>query len=270
MRAWRVPGRIRRWSPAVAIVAVSGAAVAGVVLAAQSKPATPKIVVGGIQVANVAVPKDDMFGRPFMSENGTTLVLWVQMPPGQGLIEIDDDASLLQRFADDKGTNLGGRLDSFPDEFKDGSGATMDIKSTGLPAAGATRLIAEGVLAMSVADGTKPLRVSGVQLQNGRTFVLGPTTVTLAEVAADGKEQKFTLKLPRQAMEMIKDVRFFDAKNQPLEGRRTGTGYMNDAGEMSISVTTTLRTLTIEFEVWQGRRTIKVPFKLQAGVGLGG
>ena len=53
------------------------------------------------------------------------------MPAGQGLIEIDDDASLLQSFTDDKGTNLGGRLGSFPDEFKDGSGGTVEISSPG-------------------------------------------------------------------------------------------------------------------------------------------
>ena len=83
-------------------------------------------------------------------------------------------------------------------------------------------------------------------------------------------EQTFTLKLPRTVMEGIKDVRFFDAKGQPVEGHKSGTGYMNDAGEMSLSVKSKLKALSIEFDVWQGRRTIKVPFKVQAGVGLGG
>jgi hypothetical protein len=134
---------------AIAVAAAGAAAILSAQARQGGAPALPKIVVGGIQVANVAVPKDDMFGRPFMADNGTTLVLWVQMPPGQGLIEVDDDASLLQRFVDDKGTILEGRLDPFPDEFKDGSGATLDITSKNLPAADATRLIAEGVLSGS-------------------------------------------------------------------------------------------------------------------------
>ena len=119
----------------------------------------PEVVVGGIQVAKVVVSDDDWSAKPFNSSNGTKLVLWVKMPSGTGLIEIDDDTSLLSHFGDDKGTDLGGSLDSFPDEFKDGSGATMDITSDGMPAAGATALVAEGTLVMNVATGTKPTKV---------------------------------------------------------------------------------------------------------------
>jgi hypothetical protein len=33
-------------------------------------------------------------------------------------------------------------------------------------------------------------------------------------------------------------------------------------------VKTALKTVTIEFDVWQGLRVIKVPFKVSAGIGL--
>ena len=66
----------------------------------------------------------------------------------------------------------------------------------------------------------------------------------------------------------IKNVVFLDAKGQPIEGRRTSSGYMNDAAEMGFSVKTAAKTLTLEFEAWQGLRTIKVPFKVKAGLGL--
>ncbi len=42
----------------------------------------------------------------------------------------------------------------------------------------------------------------------------------------------------------------------------------NDAAEMTFSVKTAARTLTLEFEAWQGLRKIKVPFKVKAGLGL--
>ena len=83
-----------------------------------------------------------------------------------------------------------------------------------------------------------------------------------------GDTQTFTLKLPRQVMTGLKDVVFLDAKGQPIEGRRTSSGYMNDAAEMGFSVKTAAKTLTLEFEAWQGLRTIKVPFKVRAGLGL--
>lgn len=237
---------------------------------AASAPSTslPEIVVGGIQVVKVAVARDDFSGKPFNSDNGVKLVLWIKMPAGQGLIEVDEDASILQLFADDKGTDLGGKFGSFPDEFKDGSGGTIDIESSGAPAAGATRLVAEGTVALSVASGTKPQRIPNVRLEDGRTFKLGQTTVTLAEVSTADEQQKFTLKLPRSVMEGIKSVSFLDVKGQALEGDSGGRGYFNDNAEMSFSVKTALKTVTIEFEVWQGLRQVKVPFKVRAGISL--
>jgi hypothetical protein len=266
---------LRRGVSRIGLIAAGSAVFVGT-LGAQGRQAgvpagaQPQILPGGIQIANVVAPKDEMLARPFNSENGTKLVLWVKMPPGQGLIEIDEDTSILQSFTDDKGTNLGGRLDNFPDEFKDGSGGTLEITSSALPAAGATKLMAEGTLALNVASGAKPERVANVRIENGRTFLLGKTTITVAEVESSSDEQKFTLKLPRTIMEGIRDVKFYDAKGAALEGRRTGSGYMNDAGEMGLAVTTALKTVTLEFEVWQGRRVIKVPFKVQTGLGVGG
>lgn len=236
-----------------------------------AKPASgplPEVLVGGIQIAKVTLTDDDMLARPFNTENGTKLVLWVKMPKGQGLIEVDDDASLLERFADDKGTDLGGSLDNFPDEFKDGSGATLEITSSAIPAATATRLLAEGKLSMAIATGSKPQRVANVHLENDRSFALGQTKVVVAEVSAEGEEQRFTFKLPRQVMLRIRDVKFFGAKNQPIEASSAGGGYFNDEGEMGYRVKTTQKTLTVEFDMWQGQRTIEVPFKVSAGLGL--
>jgi hypothetical protein len=193
-------------------------------------------------------------------------VLWVKMPAGQGLIDIDEDASLLQSVGDDKGTNIGGKYGSFPRVFKDGSGGTIEIASTGFPAAGATAVLADGSLAMSVASGTRKTRVANVRLQNDAKFTFEKTPMAVAEVGAEGDAQTFTLKLPRRVMESIKDVVFLDAKGQPIEGRRTGSGYMNDAGEMSFSLNSTAKTVTLEFEAWQGLRVVKIPFKVKAGL----
>ncbi len=228
----------------------------------------PEIVVGGIQIAKVVVSDSDFSAKPFNADNGTTLLLWVKMPAGQGLIEIDEDASVLQSVTDDKGSSLGGKFGSFPDEFKDAAGGTIEIESTGFAAPDATALLAEGSVAMTVATGTRKTRVAKVQLQNDAKFTFGKTPITVADVQTEDDTQTFTLKLPRDVMAGIKEVGFLDAKGQPIEGRRTGTGYMNDAAEMSFSVKTAAKTLTLEFEAWQGLRKIKVPFKVKAGLGL--
>lgn len=229
---------------------------------------TPEVVVGGIQIARVVVTDSDFSAKPFHADNGTTIVLWVKMPAGQGLIELDEDASVLQSVTDDKGANIGGKFGSFPDEFKDGSGGIIEVQSSGFAGTGATAILAEGSLAMTVSTGTRKTRVPKVSLQDNGKLMLGKTPIIVAEVQAQDESQTFTLKLPRAVMNEIKDVAFFDAKGQPLEGSRTGSGYMNDAAEMQMTVKTTAKTVTLEFEMWQGLKAIKVPFKVKAGLGL--
>jgi hypothetical protein len=228
----------------------------------------PEIAVGGVQIVKVAVPDNDFSAKPFHQDNGTKIVLWVKMPAGQGLIEIDEDASLLNSFTDDKGSNIGGKFGSFPEEFKDGSGGIIEISSTGFAAPGATSLLAEGSVAMTVATGTRKVRAANVALKNDAKFMFEKTSIVVSDVEAQGESMTFTFNLPRTVMTGIKDVNFFDAKNQPLEGRRTSSGYMNDAAQLGFSVKTAARTLIVEFEAWQGTRTIKVPFKVKAALGI--
>jgi hypothetical protein len=229
----------------------------------------PEIVVGGVQIARVAVSKDDFSAQPFHADNGTTIVLWVKMPAGQGLISIDEDTSVLQSVTDDKGSSIGGKYGAFPHAFKDGSGGTIEIASSGFAAPGATAILAEGTLTMSVAAGTKKTRVPGVKLQNGTKLMLGTTPMTVAGVNPGSDALEFTLKLPRQVMVTLKNVVFLDAKGDPIDSHSTGDGYANDSAEMSFSIKTGTTAVTIEFEAWQGLRTIKLPFKVKAGLGLG-
>src|SRR6185503_16696406 len=63
-------------------------------------------------------------------------------------------------------------------------------------------------------------------------------------------------------------VRFLDAKNAPIESRRSGSGYMNEKASLDYEVKTKDKIVTIEFELWQNPRVIKVPFNVQAGLGL--
>lgn len=228
----------------------------------------PEIVVGGLQIARVTVPDNDLSAKPFHADNGTTLVLWVKLPAGQGLIEIDDDESVLEDVGDDKGSSLGGKYGSFPEEFKDGSGGTIEIRSSGFPAAGATAVTAAGSLAMTISTGTRKTRVPKISLANNAKFTLAKTPIVVDEVKLEDGEHAFMLNLPRSLMNEIKNVAFLDAKGEPLEGRRTSSGYMNDAAQMGFTVKTAAKVVSMEFEMWQGLKTVKVPFKVKAGLGF--
>lgn len=226
----------------------------------------PEIVVGGLQIVRVLMPRTDFSARPFNSDNGTSIVLWVKMPAGQGLLEIDDDESLLESLTDDRGSSIGGKFESFPDEFEDGSGGIIEIESSGLPSPGATAVLAQGSLAMRVASGTRKTRVVSVRLQNATKFMFGKTPIVVDDVEDGGRA--FTLKLPRQVMTEIKDVVFLDATGEPIKSRRAGGGYMNDDAHMTFRFETPAKTVTLEIESWQSMRTIKVPFRVKAGIGL--
>ncbi len=82
--------------------------------------------------------------------------------------------------------------------------------------------------------------VTGYKIDGDRaTAQKGAETLNFTRIEATQDDaQTFTLKLPRQAMTEIKELVFLDAKGQPIEGRRTGSGYMNDAAEMAFSVKT--------------------------------
>ena len=228
----------------------------------------PEVTVAGVQVVSAKVKEDDWSAKPFNSDNGAKLVLLIKMPAGVGLIDIDEDASVLDAFSDDAETDLDGKFESFPKEFKDGTGGTFEIRSARMPAPTATVLTAEGTIVLQTAAGTKPTKVANVSIANDKTFKLGTTTITVAEVQTEEDGQTFTLKLPRQVLASIKEVTFADAKGQPVEGRRTSSGYFNDNAELGFSVKSTAKTLTLEFEQWQGLREIKVPFKVRAGLSL--
>lgn len=229
----------------------------------------PDILVGGIQVVNAPFGDDDYSARPFNSSNGTKVVLVIKMPAGAGLIEIDEDNSSLDTFTDEKTTQYAAEFESFPDVTKDGTMGAIEIESKIIPPAGTGALVAEGTLALSVATGAKPTKVPNVRLENAKTFKLGTATVTVDEVA-DGEEgaQTFTLNLPRSVMNSIRSVKFMDAKGTEIEGSRTSSGYMNDEANMGFSVKTAAKTLTIEFDQWQGLREMKVPFKVTAVLGM--
>ncbi|MCU0256587.1 MAG: hypothetical protein MUF60_07570, partial [Vicinamibacterales bacterium] len=230
---------------------------------APNKPAAaqvkmPEVTVGGIQVVNAAFGDDDWSARPFNSTNGTKVVLVIKMPPGMGLIEIDEDESSLDTFTDEKTTQYAAEFESFPDVTKDGSAGAIEIQSEIIPGAGMHSLVAEGTLAIKVATGVKPVKVTGLRPENDKSFKLGSTVVTYSDVTppddpkAEDAALAFTLNLPRAVMAGIKQVKFTDAKGVAIEdARRTSSGYMNDDASMGFSVPAQHKTFAMEFEMWQ-------------------
>src|SRR5258706_15012875 len=92
--------------------------------------------------------------------------------------------------------------------------------------------------------------------------------MTIGEAKVEDESTKTTCGLPRSVLITIREVRFFDAKNAPIESRRTGSGYFNEKATLEFDAKTKDKTATVEFELWQNSRVVKVPFNVQVGLGV--
>jgi hypothetical protein len=239
--------------------------------AAASAPANPpQITAIGLRVIGLGLGANGTELRPFQEAPGTTIALGVTAPKGAGLVDIDDRGSKLDTITDDKGQSLmeEARVGSFPKISEDGSAAIVELEVRARPSAGASSITAQGTLAMTLAGGSKPFRASNVKLDNGQTFKIGPTTITLSDVKADDESMRFTVNLPRSLYTTIREIRFFDAKGATVEMARHSSGYFNEKAEIELEAKTKDKTLAIELEVWQNLKTSKFPFSVQAGLGL--
>jgi hypothetical protein len=243
--------------------------------AAKAPPATapagpPQITAIGIRVTGLGVGANGTELKPFNESPGTSVVLAIEPPKGSGIVDIDDHASKVDAFADDKGQSLmeEARLGPFPHITEDGLAALVEVEVRARPSAGSASVSLQGSIAMKLAGGSKPFKASAVKLEAGQTFKIGATTLTITDPKADDDATEFTVNLPRSLLTTIRGIKFYDAKNAPLEGHRRGSGYFNEKAELELSVKTKEKVIGIEFELWQNLKDAKYPFSLQVGLGV--
>jgi hypothetical protein len=237
---------------------------------AAAPSAPPRITAVGIRVTGLGLGASGTELKPFNESPGTTLALAIEAPKGTGIVTVDDDASKLESVADDKGQSLleEGRIGPFPKISEDGSAALFEVEVRGRPSAGASSVSVQGTVAMTLAGGSKPFRAANVKLDANQTFKIGSTTLTISDPKVEDEETQFTVNLPRSLLTTIREIRFFDAKNGPVEGHRRGSGYFNEKAELELSVKSKEKAITIEFDVWQNLKTAKFPFAVDAGLGM--
>ena len=123
-----------RWAAVTAAECVV-LSVASVPLVAQGKLA---VSVGGLRVVGPGIGESGSEQRPFNEGTGTTIVLLVKAPKGTGIVDLDNDGSVIDTVSDDKGTNLleDASFGSFPEVVKDGSAALIEMNISGPAGAG--------------------------------------------------------------------------------------------------------------------------------------
>jgi len=241
--------------------------------AAASAPANlPQVSVIGVRVVGLGLGANGTELKPFNESPGTSVALGIAAPKGTGIVDIDDHGSKLDAFTDDKGQSLmeEGRVGPFPHITEDGSAAIVELEVRARPSPGSSSVAAQGTIAVSLAGGSKPNRAPNVRLENGQTFKIGTTTITLSDVKSEDASTRFTLNLPRSLYTTIRAIRFFDAKGGPIEMERHSSGYFNEKAELELEAKSKDKTIAIELEVWQNVKLSRVPFNVQAGLGIGG
>jgi hypothetical protein len=218
--------------------------------------ASPTVSVAAVRIVAAGYGEEDREVQPFNERAGVGLALLVTAPGG-GLIAFDEDASALGEISDSEGKSL---LDDasiwpFPKLSKDGKFLVVEMRSGGVPTVGSTHVAAKGTLSVTTASGSKPVKVG-----------TGVVTVEDVDTSTEGKTS-LTLKSTLPVMGSIKDVRFLDAKNQPIESSNNGNGRMNDVAYKSFSVSTQAKTVTLEFDAWQGLKQRAIPFDVKATLG---
>jgi hypothetical protein len=233
--------------------------------------ADPEVVVAGVRIVGPGFGDNRSELRAFNESPGATLVIAIKMPPGSAIVALDEGDCKLGGITDDTGQDLleQGRYGSFPKTSADGSTGIIEIESKMRPGPGANAILAEGTLTFMASPGTKPIKVAKVKFENGFAMKAGAGTITLQQVSAEDKKLSVTLAMTRTMMQTIRDVRFLDAKGEPVEAHRTSSGYSGDAAEISYDITSDpAAPAALELNVWQNLKAQTVPYKVKASLSL--
>ncbi len=197
-------------------------------------------------------------------EKGVTAYILLQ---GQTVLDIDRDKSRVIRVMDDTGNRMdisdnGGNqagIGNFPALSSDNQKAIFSVNVTELPAAGASRIGFEGVVAAQVASGKKTETLEGIRIENGAKVGWGDQTAEIVDAKEDAGNLTFSLR-GSASLRRIVEIRLLDASGKARAVSQNGYEiYGNDATfRYSTDASPTATTLQIDF--WDGIETREIPF----------
>ncbi len=237
---------------------------------AASAPPEVKVAIAGFRIVGPSIGPSDFGERTAFNESpGIGVALAVSVPAGVTLLDADDDASVVETWVDDKGTDLSedASFGFSPDFTGDQTALLLTLTAAGRPAADARAFTVKGTLAVTTARGETTARAAKVALTKGTTFKAGATAYTVNEIEKDGDETFVTLSMTRDAVDRIKALRFLDAGGKEIEGSLSMRGYSMDTGEVMYRVSGAPSVATVEVVQHDGLHTQQVPFSFEVTLG---
>ncbi len=240
------------------------------------------VQVTGMRVIAPPVNAGKMENGALMSPPGVAVEIQLTPPDGK-IVSINQFASKLDSFTDDKGTDLLAVKSDNPFS-KPGFGimdnskttcATVDMQAAGLPAKGATALNISGKVVLEVATGTKQFTVENVEMKTNAEFSIGDLSVMISNVGTNrnawmAKDYPYSVSFSSlHDLENISTLEFFDSQGNKIEARKSSWGGGGFLGYfVQYDVKQNMNRVKIVATCWQDLKTIEVPISVKASVGL--
>jgi len=273
-RSWRM------WCVCWAVLATC---MAGTGVRAQAPPPQPKaptVEVRGLRIVGKGHGEMMTGVRAFNWHEGSTLALLVLIPDG-GIIALDSKTSKLDKFVDNKGTNLlvgesrwgQAGIESRPSITKDGKACMVELSGKSVPAKGATHILASGTLVFNCASKKKTVQHKNVALKKG-TKIASAIPFTIDKVGKpDWGDAPLQVTLEaKQDLTNVAEIKFFDAQGKEIESRQSSSSRMRMGPLVTVKRSFTLKkkvdVATIAITYWMDMRIVKLPFNVKTSVGM--
>jgi hypothetical protein len=220
--------------------------------------------------------------RPFAKSKGISLVCFLFMPAGN-IIQFDRDTSTIDKFQDNRGTDLPLGNDftmqsgfgMFFEISKDKKALKFDIGSQHLPKKEATSIIASGTLAIKAASTSETVKHNNVVLKPGTKFKVPGITFTISEAGKpEWGDHPLEVELNSfQDLTAVRSIQFFDPDGTEIESGLAMHGKMEEMDKKityvaQYALSKHVEHATIVVTYWTDVKELKLPFSIDSSIGL--
>lgn len=233
----------------------------------------------GLRVVGEAYGGDQSM-RPFNYFSGTTVVLLATRPSG-GLIRVDEEASRIKTFVDERGKNLLVKgefnqpgLNPFAQISPDGKAAILEVFGGGIPTRGSGWVSISGTIVFHAATTKQTFRDPNVKLEEGAVIQTGPVRFEIVKVGKPdwGDEPLAITVAVKQDLHGVAEIRFLDDAGETIEYRDGGTMSSRIGNKVDIKrtfrLTESVATLTVEIDYWTDIKSVEAPFEAVVSLGF--
>ncbi len=268
---------------AATVILLPTLTLAAIILAGSAKPlqaaarALPTASVAGIMVNHsVAESHNGMPALAFQgTQSKTRLAIVVESPEG-GIIGFNRDSSEVLTFGDSTGQSLIDPKSPFgPFAFGErvvqgGQRLVVELGSDEAPNANASTVSATGRIDVQIAHEKRRHKSTPFALKPGEVIEVGPYELTVKAYAKSSWNDEYELELSTGApIEMFTEVVAILGDGTRLELDTRSTMSFDGTTQVSYATETPLKgRVSLEVETWHEPKVRRVPFRVEARVGM--